>query len=95
MYLFKEIEGFAMHTMVRAIQGDPVELEKGSGKKLKNTKPMVGTHINFQDVKFENGEPSSLVKLEEDKLYTSFDDIKVEPVKVENCPNFIFMPSKV
>ena len=36
-----------------------------------------------------------LVKLEEDKLYTSFDDIKVEPGKVEPCPNFIFMPSKL
>lgn len=95
MQLFKDIEGFAMHTLVRAIQGDPVEPEKAPLKKQKTSKALMMTTLNFQDVKFDKGEPSSLVKLEEDKLYTSFDDIKVEPGVVEPCPNFIFMPSKL
>ena len=32
MQLFKDIESFALHTLVRAIQGGPVEPEKASIK---------------------------------------------------------------
>jgi hypothetical protein len=47
MQLFKDIEGFAMHTLVRAIQGDPVEPEKASIKKQKTSKVSVATSLNF------------------------------------------------
>ena len=91
--LFMDLDFFAMHTLVRAIQGDPVEPEKPL-KKQKTSK-VVLTSLSFADVKFEK-EPSCLVKLEEEKLYTKFEDIVVEAAgAVEACPNFVFMPSKV